>query len=1177
MKTLQKLIPVIFIFLLFLVLFTSPLPAGNPKDALIIFEEASPGESISIESIHIINLLGHFGMTGRQVSALHYKKGEMASYETIFFIGSQKSYTINNSLIADLKNYRGRLFWLGNHLDQFSAGQGNKALGITPKGTIEGVDSVSYRGSLLTKGVPAMNEITTDKNYTVIAWAKKGEKSFPYIAKKGTFWYSADVPFTFYDEDQRYLAFCDVLHDFLGIDHAERHRAVVRIEDVNPTTDPKSIRQIADMLSSQKVPFLISLVPEYHGPYWPEPLPLSSRPELVEALQYAVSKGGTIALHGYTHQYVGASTIDYEFWDEQKGGPVKEDSPEYVKNRLRRALNECFKCHLYPLLWSMPHYVASTTDYRTLAQYFTTVCERRIYLNQYHSRQSFPYVIEKDIYGQRIIPEYLGFVPFVPGEKGQKIDEEKKGAAKLVETAKTMKCVRDTVAGFFFHPFIDVSVLKDMVLSMKGKGFEFLDPRDFDTVMSFEDKAVATGKGPVNINATGKFLREFYLDEKGNEKKETTSFSTMKKALQRRLDAPHHWVYVAEGITGEHEAAKVALLWKKKALGREMRDQEAFAATVTSMGIEMKKIQDLMAIQDENVLIIPYGSATELKAPDYRRVAEFVKRGGILITDGTTGLSQSLGFRSAGKPVIKGVKDLYNKLDFYTSGVMEALTPEPGDTVIYQALNGPILGIIRKGEHGGIFYLSTLYDPDSGRGYSRFPTLINVLLGSFDLHAPAFSPRLEAYFDPGLRQDVSVEVLAKRWRQTGIRYIHVGGWHFYQNWSYNYKLLISECHKRGIAVYLWLELPYLTKDFWEKNPQFREKNYMGGDVQNFWRYPLALEEPSCREAVFSELKKLFNDYDFDGVNLAELYFENEGEGMSNTKTLSPFHPWALKAFQDTYKFDMRDIFNPESAHYYKKNKQSVQAFYDFRADLIFTLHKDFIGFLEKIRKEKKNFDIVITVVDSLEYPKAVENWGVDAKRIASLMKSSPFTLMVEDPYTMWDMSPERYEHIKKAYHAIGVPPAKLALNLNVVDIHKQGFGFACSKQTGTELYQMLRAASSGGHRVISYAEATIPEHDLPYIGNVMDPPKGAILPSPEKGFLCSLRVRWASGTLFGLDESREGITLRYDSPTTCYVALNKDPREVWVDGERYEKKILAGEGEWILCLPGGKHGARIKE
>jgi uncharacterized protein YdaL len=201
---------------------------------------------------------------------------------------------------------------------------------------------------------------------------------------------------------------------------------VVRIEDVNPTTSPESIRQIADMLSSLNVPFMISLVPEYRGPYWHEPLPLSSRPQLVEALQYAVSKGGTITLHGYTHQYVGASTIDYEFWDEKKGGPIGEDSPDYVENRLRHALDECFKCHIYPLLWSTPHYVASTTDYRTLAKHFSTVSERRIYLNQYDSRQSFPYIIEKDIYGQRVIPEYLGFVPFIAGEGGQKIDEEKK-------------------------------------------------------------------------------------------------------------------------------------------------------------------------------------------------------------------------------------------------------------------------------------------------------------------------------------------------------------------------------------------------------------------------------------------------------------------------------------------------------------------------------------------------------------------------------------------------------------------------------------------------------------------------------------------------------------------------------------------------------------------------------
>lgn len=1173
MKTWKWLILLILITCSFLAFLSAPVMAENGKEALIIYEESSPKDRYSIEGTHVANLLGHFGITGRQVPASQYRKGEMAGAPAVFYIGSQKSYSIGGGLLEELGEYRGRLFWIGNHLDQLLKSPNKRLSGITCKGAVEGVDFVTYRGSRLTKGAAVINEIVTDGTVEIIAWAQKNGKKIPYMVRKGSFWYLADVPFTFYDEDQRYLVFCDALHDFLGIEHQERHRTIVRIEDVNPTSSPETIRQIADMLSSMKVPFIIALVPEYIGTYSPTPLSLSSRPQLVEALQYAVSKGGTISLHGYTHQYTGDSTIDYEFWDGKTNGPLKEDTPLYLEDRLEKALDECFKCRIYPLLWTTPHYVASTDDYRSLARHCSTVCERRIYFDQYYSRQSFPYIIEKDVYGQRIIPEYLGFVPYIAGDGGQKIEEEKKAALNLVATARTMKCVRDGVVGFFFHPFIDISVLREMVTAMKAAGYEFMDVRQFNNRIAFKDKVIATGDDTVSISLNREFLREFYIDGMGGLRKESISQTRLSRTVERRIKAPGDWIYVAEGMDEGKEIAAVGILWNKEAQGREMRDQEAFLATVQSLGISAKKISSIDGLRDENVLIIPFGSAGMLKEADRSHVTRFVEEGGILLTDGVTRLTASLGFKSDSKPVVKGVKDLYYNLDFFTSGFMETVVPEAGDKLIYQAQNGPALGVIRKVKRGGIFYLSTPYDPDSGRGYSRFPTLINVLLSFFNLHPPEFVPRLEAYFEPGLRQDVSTEVLAKSWREIGIRYIHVSAWHFYQNWSYDYKLLINECHKRGIAVYAWLELPYLTREFWDRHPEFREKNYMGGDVQNFWRYPLALEDPACREAVYVELEKVFANYDFDGVNMAELYFENEGEEMSNTKTLSPFHPWALKAFQDKYGFDMRDIFNPESSHYYRKNEPSVEKFYQFRADLIYSLHAEFIKFLEKIRKSRKNFDIVITVVDSLEYPKAVKNWGVDARRIASLMKDYPFTLMVEDPYTMWDLSPERYERIKKAYRNIGVPPSKLALNLNVVDIHEQGSGFASSRQTGTELYQMLRAASSEGHRVISYCEATIPDQDLPLIGSVMEAPKGAILPSQES--TGAMNVRWASGTIYGLRETGDGIALQYDSPTTCYVALSCEPQEVWIDGAKAEKSVLTGEGEWIICLPSGKHDARV--
>jgi hypothetical protein len=1001
---------------------------------------------------------------------------------------------------------------------------------------------------------------------------KTNKEKVPYIIQSGNFWYIADAPFTFEDGAQRGLAFCDILHDFLGISHTSSHKALVRIEDVNPLTDPSRIRAIADIMDSLKAPFIISLVPVYKNPAAKEEVRLSARPALYEALQYACAKGGTIALHGYTHQNTGVSTIDYEFWDMKTDRPLAEDSPLEVEKRIQAAVDECFACGLYPLLWVTPHYMASVKDYREIARHFSTVAERRIVVDRYDSRQSFPFIIEKDMYGQRVLPEYLGFVQFRTGS----LDKEagRKDVKAIIDGARTLQCVRDSCAGFFFHPFMDVALLKEAVTGMKAMGCSFLDARSLDNTMCAGNKAVASGKGTVTLQGKDILLREFQVDEKGSIRSDTTAHNRQSGIIRREVSSPPFWLYVAQGVEGK-ETALAAVLWKEKAVGNEKLDQEAFYFTFESLGIKVKKVASASMLKDENILAVPFGSALTASKGERQRIIDFAGKGNIVILDAFTPLSEDLQIEKGEKRDVKGVKDCIYKLDFFTSGAMETIVQKAGDHVIYQSTDGKALGIIRKEKKGGILFLSTPYDTKSGRGYTRFPTLVTIVLNHFSLKPPVFVPRIEAYFDPGLRENANTEDLVKKWRQIGIRSIHVGAWHFYPTYIYDYKRLIKECHNRGIYVYAWLELPYLTKDFWEKHPEFREKGWHGRDVQNFWRYPLALEDPACREAVFTELRKLFKEYDFDGVNLAELYFENEGEGATQPDTLTPFHPWAIEDFEKKYGFDMRDIFTADREHHWKKDQKALQSFYDYRADLIYRLHEDFIMFLDGIRKEKKDFDIVITVVDSARYPKAIQNWGVDSKKISNLMKKYPFTLMVEDPFTMWNLNPERYQDIKNEYLKIGVPGPLLALNLNVVDIHTKKDGFACARQTGTELYQLLHAASRGGHRVIMYAEATVLELDNPYVGYVMEAPPGSSIPTPFKKRPGAFQVLWSSGELYRLSEQEREISCDYHSPSTCYLVLTTEPDQVYLDKKNYEKKVLAGEGEWILCLPSGSHRVRV--
>jgi uncharacterized protein YdaL len=224
--------------------------------------------------------------------------------------------------------------------------------------------------------------------------------SIPYVVHGSNFWYVADIPFTYISEDDRYLVFADLLHDILQRDHPPLHRAIIRLEDVDPTYNAQTLRNAADFLNSEGIPFCVAVIARYldplgyysHGPA--VDVPLSTAPDSIRTLKYMVSRGGQIVVHGYTHQYQAVpnpydavSADDYEFFrvtvDTQTNvvdfAPVPEDSATWAQGRLNAALTEFSLAGLNPVAWETPHYTASETDYRIFATNFPLSIQRVLY------------------------------------------------------------------------------------------------------------------------------------------------------------------------------------------------------------------------------------------------------------------------------------------------------------------------------------------------------------------------------------------------------------------------------------------------------------------------------------------------------------------------------------------------------------------------------------------------------------------------------------------------------------------------------------------------------------------------------------------------------------------------------------------------------------------------------
>ena len=194
--------------------------------------------------------------------------------------------------------------------------------------------------------------------------------------------------------------------------------------------------------------------------------------------------------------------------------------------------------------------------------------------------------------------------------------------------------------------------------------------------------------------------------------------------------------------------------------------------------------------------------------------------------------------------------------------------------------HAPLMAGWKQGEK---IYLWTAVDPGES-GYERFPYLPQAAmeLGAMPL---ARSNRLWAFFDGSYRARADVDFLAPRWKQAGIAALHVAAWHYWERDATRdayLKQLIDACHRNGVLVYAWFEFPHVSEQFWADHPEWREKTALNQDARLDWRKLINLQNEASSKAVAAGFEQLLLAFDWDGVNLAELYFEDRKSTRLNS-------------------------------------------------------------------------------------------------------------------------------------------------------------------------------------------------------------------------------------------------------------------------------------------------------
>jgi uncharacterized protein YdaL len=465
------------------------------------------------------NLASHFG-SWTAMPAASYTSGTLRQYTATIYIGSTYDEPLPAAFLDDVYATTTPVIWAYDNIWQLTSRYPNfssvygwnwSAFDFSSVAEVDYPLPPSTRATQKLKryaanGAGIMNYATVSAAVTVLANCVRSDGStFPWALRStgpngGTLTYIGEIPLAYITEGDRYLAFCDLLFDALAPATPTQHRALVRLEDIDPTYDPTELRSVANWLRSQNVPFGFQIIPLYLDPLNANGvgnnITLQSRTALVNAIRYMQSNGGVMMCHGYTHQYdsttnpySGATGDDCEFYritmnaDHSLNflGPVAEDSLTWAQGRFSAAqqlyANAGFTM---PQFITFPSYAASVADYQAANGFFSVAAERRLYPVGLLSGQSYdysrvagqymPYTV-RDVYGIKVLADTLGGI-----EPQPYFSYPARLPADIIADAQRNLVVRDGWASFFYHTYDSISYLQQTVTGLKSLGYTFVSP-----------------------------------------------------------------------------------------------------------------------------------------------------------------------------------------------------------------------------------------------------------------------------------------------------------------------------------------------------------------------------------------------------------------------------------------------------------------------------------------------------------------------------------------------------------------------------------------------------------------------------------------------------------------------------------------------------------------------------
>lgn len=485
----------------------------NPDaDVLVVF---STEHWVVDENIRLLDLsIGHFSDHIEYKNVHEVEPSDVEDKTHLFYYGHIKE-EISPEFSEIVSSFEGPTMAIGYNTEQL--GEKYSFLNVSGEKTITSLDYLGDQEKSRDINSNIIFETTLDENAEVLVQGDGEEGKFPLLMRNDKNYYLAADSF-----DRPYSAyFSQSLNVFFDVKAIEKNPAYIRLEDVHPLSDPERLMAAAEELAKRDIPYMVAVIPVYTDPESGTRYHFKDQREVLKVLKYMQKNGGSIVLHGYTHQFRESETGEgFEFWDVENQMPIyhgpedqviqrseddfesnekyeahmamnREYERRYIEERLTQGVQELANYGLYPLAFEAPHYTLSQHGYRVVSDFFSTyVGQVQLSDENWEIMDTTPYPTKPEILnGMLLLPETIGYVE----------PEAEEPVKAMMESADFYQVADGGMIGAFYHPYLGLEGLQELLDEMeKIENIEWIDLKEMNNTVVVDNVEIQSGNGEIN-------------------------------------------------------------------------------------------------------------------------------------------------------------------------------------------------------------------------------------------------------------------------------------------------------------------------------------------------------------------------------------------------------------------------------------------------------------------------------------------------------------------------------------------------------------------------------------------------------------------------------------------------------------------------------------------------------